>query len=111
MSLDYNLIYYTGSRIGWVSMRGIHNEVFCTIVVPSLYGECDVIFLPGMVFFYLVTTGWSFDISLLCQNSRNNKIKYSFHGQIVACQYPPNAGYRRGVGIGKIIFNRVDLGL
>ena len=28
-------------------------------------------FLQNIVFFYLVTTGWIFDISLLCENSMN----------------------------------------
>ena len=49
---------------------------FCTIAIFSLYGEYVVrSFLPDGVFFYLVTTGWIFDISL-CENS-NQSIKYS----------------------------------
>ena len=30
-----------------------------------------------MVFFYLVTTGWIFDISLLCENSINQSIMHA----------------------------------
>ena len=46
------------------------SEYFCVITVFSLYGEYVVLvrfFLPGG-FFYLVTTGWIFDISV-CENS------------------------------------------
>ena len=44
-------------------------SIFCTIAVFSLYGEYVVRFLSfRMVFFYLMTTGWIFDISL-CENS------------------------------------------
>ena len=47
-------------------------SIFCTIDVFSLYGEYAVrSFLPD-VFFYLVTTGWIFDIISLCENSINH---------------------------------------
>ena len=36
-----------------------------------MYGEYVVCFSFRMVFFYLVTTGWIFDTSLLCENSIN----------------------------------------
>ena len=39
------------------------SEYLCTIAVLSLFGEYVVRFiLPDGVFFYLVTTGWIFDI-------------------------------------------------
>ena len=41
---------------------------YCTSYVIS--------FRMMMVFFYLVTTGWIFDVSLLCENSINQSIKY-----------------------------------
>ena len=45
-------------------------SIYCTISAFSLYGEYVVRpFLPNC-FFYLVTTGWIFDISL-CENSVN----------------------------------------
>ena len=44
----------------------------CTISAFTLYGEYVVrSSLPDDEFFYLVTTGWIFDISLLCDNSIN----------------------------------------
>ena len=46
-------------------------NIFCTSSTFSLYGEYVVrSFLPNGVF-YLVTTGWIFYISLLCENSIN----------------------------------------
>ena len=66
-------------------------SIFCTISAFSLYGECVVRFSFRMVFFYLVTTGWIFDISLYyvriqpinqnaeCEESNQKlKIKYQF---------------------------------
>ena len=45
------------------------SEYFCTITVFSLYVEYVVqVFSFRIVFFYLVTMGWIFDISL-CENS------------------------------------------
>ena len=44
------------------------SELFCTISAFSLDGEYVVRSSFRMVFFYLVTTGWIFDISL-CENS------------------------------------------
>ena len=35
-------------------------------------------FPSGWCFFYLVTTGWIFDISLLCDNSINQSILHTF---------------------------------
>ena len=49
------------------------SDYFCTITVFSLYGY---VFSFRMVFFYLVTTGWVFDISL-CENSINQSINQS----------------------------------
>ena len=45
----------------------------CSIItVFSLYVECVLRFFHfRMVFFYLVTTGWIFDINLVCGNSIN----------------------------------------
>ena len=42
------------------------SEYFCTMVVFSLYGDemASYVFHLRMVFFYLVTMGWIFDISL-----------------------------------------------
>ena len=48
--------------------------MFCTIAAFSLNGEHVVRVLSfRMVFFYLVTTGWIFDISF-CENSINQSI-------------------------------------
>ena len=35
------------------------------------------VFYFRMVFFYLITTGWIFDISLLCENSIDQSINQS----------------------------------
>ena len=61
---------------------------FCTISAFSLYGEYVVrSFLPdGLVFFYLVTTGWIFYISLLCENSTNQSKAVVSHKQRIGCQ-------------------------
>ena len=57
--------------------------IFCTIAVFSLYGEYVVRFpLPGGVF-YLVTTGWIFDISLR-ENSINRSKRPLLSGSVVA---------------------------
>ena len=46
-------------------------SIFCTIAVFSSYGKYVIrSFLPDGAF-YLVTTGWIFDISLLCENATN----------------------------------------
>ena len=62
------------------------SECVCTITVFSLYGKYVVFFSFRMiVFFYLVTTGWIFDISL-CENSINEKnpkyFEYDFQDKI-----------------------------
>ena len=50
-------------------------SIFCIITVFSLFGVYVVrFFLPRVVFFYFVTTGWIFDISL-CENSINSIIQ------------------------------------
>ena len=51
-------------------------EYLCTIAVFSLYGDYAIRFFSpsGWRFFYLVTTGWIFDISL-CENSINRRRK------------------------------------
>ena len=52
-------------------------EYFRNIAVFSLFGEYVVYVFPyRMVFFYLVTTGWIFDISLY-ENSFNESINRS----------------------------------
>ena len=65
------------------------------IFVPlsfSLYLESTSYVFPfRMVFFYLVTTGWIFYISLICENSINQLIKQSgtsafFRGTIIGSQ-------------------------
>ena len=57
-------------------------SLFPSIFVPlpfSLYIERvrRTFFFFRMVFFYLVTTGWIFYISLLCENSKNSKYMIS----------------------------------
>ena len=47
-------------------------SIFCTIAVFSLNGKYVVLLLFRMVFFYIGTTGWIFDISL-CENSTINQ--------------------------------------
>ena len=57
-------------------------RVFRVFFVPSPFSLCmestSYVFAFRMVFFYLVTTGWIFDISL-CENSTNQK--YTERGQ------------------------------
>ena len=51
------------------------SSIFCTIAAFSLNGKYVVrSFLLRMVFFYLLATGWVFDISL-CENSINQSIR------------------------------------
>ena len=55
----------------------IYIYIYCTISAFPLYGEHVVrSFLPDGIFFYIVTTGWIFDIILLCENSINQSIKF-----------------------------------
>ena len=49
-------------------------SIFCTIAVFSLYIESTSYVLSFRMVFYLVTTGWSFYISL-CENSTINQSK------------------------------------
>ena len=57
---------------GVLEMLLFPSILFYTAATFSLYGEYVVrSFLSGMVFFYLVTTGWIFDISF-CENSEFN---------------------------------------
>ena len=52
-------------------------NIFCTISAFSWNGEYDVrSFLPNDVFLPYVTTGWIFDISLLCENPINQSINH-----------------------------------
>ena len=50
-------------------------SLFPSIFVPLTFSLCmeskSYVFSFRMVFFYLVTTGWIFDFSLLCENSIN----------------------------------------
>ena len=46
-----------------------------TVAVFSLYGEYVVHFSFRMVFLYLVTMGWIFDIIRICENSNKNEKK------------------------------------
>ena len=47
-------------------------SIFCTIATFSLFIESTLyVFSFQMVFFYLVTTGWIFDI-ILCESSINH---------------------------------------
>ena len=54
------------------------SEYFFIIFVPFSLSLCmesaSYVFSYRMVFFHLVTTGWIFDISLLCENSINQSI-------------------------------------
>ena len=53
-------------------------SIFCTISAFSLYGleSTSYVLSFRMVFFYLVTTGWIFDISE-CEKSINQSINYT----------------------------------
>ena len=55
---------------------------FCLCMVESTY----LLFPFRMVFFYLVTTGWIFYISLLCKNSINQSKQGLRIGQLKLCR-------------------------
>ena len=59
-------------------------SIFCTVSAFSLYGEYAYVLSFRMVFFYLVTKGCIFDISL-CDNSINQSIIIKSNSEEPAC--------------------------
>ena len=56
----------------FVLFSSLEMSLFPSIFVPLLFSLCmestSYVFSFPMVFFYVVTTGWIFEISLLCEN-------------------------------------------
>ena len=79
---------------------------FPSIFVPLPFYFCiesiSYIFLFRMVFFYLVTTGWLFDLNL-CENSINQSINNVYRVDIFLSSRPrTGCVYTTGYGRGSI---------
>ena len=71
VSIATRVFFFSFFLFVYLEMSLFPSILFCTNPAFSLYGEYVVrSFLPDGVFFYLVTMGWIFDISL-CENSIN----------------------------------------